>query len=110
MTILTVSDEARNYIVAMIKKQGAKNSVELSLAPQGCNGYKYEWKTVDLYDADHSVDLGDGHFILFARGLVPYILGSEVVIETAGLSKRLSITNPNEAGSCGCGESVNFDV
>jgi iron-sulfur cluster assembly accessory protein len=109
MIPLTVNDEAKAYIIAMLEKQNV-NSVKLSLAPQGCNGYKYDWKPTAETQADFVIELGQGYTVIYNKDIVPYILNSQVVIETVGLGKKLSITNPNVAGSCGCGESVNFDV
>lgn len=108
MTVITLTEEAKDHILAVLQRRGLC-AVRLGLAPQGCNGYKYTWDPVPTNMADHVIDLGDEYFLVFNNDIVPYIIGSEVVVEDTGLmSKQLTLKNPNIAGSCGCGESVNF--
>jgi iron-sulfur cluster assembly protein len=108
MTIVTLSEEAREYIIAMLTRQGSP-AVKLGLAPQGCNGYKYTWDVVGSNIADHVIDLDEEHSLVFDKKIVPYILDSEIVLEPTGfMAKQLTLKNPNVMGSCGCGESVNF--
>lgn len=108
MNIVTLSEEARQHIINMLKRHGLP-AVRLGLAPQGCNGYKYTWEPVGSNVADHSVELDEDHYLVFNRDVVPYIMDSEIILEDTGfMSKQLTLHNPNVMGSCGCGESVNF--
>ncbi len=107
MSILTVTEPARKHIISMLMRAGLP-AVELILEPQGCNGYKYTWKPVPMNLGDTVIDLDEEHSLIINRQALPYVIGSEVVMEIVGLSQRLNLVNPNAAGSCGCGESVNF--
>jgi iron-sulfur cluster assembly protein len=83
-------------------------AVELKLEPQGCNGYKYTWQPVATNIGDTVIDLDEEHSLILNHSVIPYVIGSEIVIESTGFNQKLSLINPNTAGSCGCGESVNF--
>lgn len=106
MTILTLTLDARNHIIAMLEREG-KKFVELSLEPQGCNGYKYMWTPTDKLQKN-VVDLSENYKIVIDDTALEFVSGSEVVLGVIGLNKKLTILNPKEMGSCGCGESVNF--
>jgi iron-sulfur cluster assembly protein len=105
--ILTISEEAKTYIVNMLERS-RRPGVELGLEQQGCTGYKYTWTPVAIKTSDHIVNLDDDHFVVVNNKALPYVIDSEVVIENIGINSRLSIVNPHVAHSCGCGESVNF--
>lgn len=107
MSILTVTEPARKHIISMLLRTGLP-AVELKLEPQGCNGYKYTWQPVATNIGDTVIDLDEDHSLVLNRSVIPYVIGSEVVMESFGLSQRLNLVNPNAAGACGCGESVNF--
>lgn len=107
MSILTVTEPARKHIISMLTRAGMP-AVELKLEPQGCNGYKYTWQPVTTNIGDTVIDLDEEHSLVLNHSVIPYVIGSEVIMESSGLSQRLSLVNPNAAGSCGCGESVNF--
>jgi len=106
MTVITVTPQARDHIVSMLMMEN-KNTVKLSLEPQGCNGYKYSWTPIDNFTG-YEVFLKDNFRIVIDEAVVSFLKGSEVVLGVVGLNKKLTILNPNEMGSCGCGESVNF--
>jgi len=106
MTLITVTPQAQEHIIAMLDKE-SKQVVQLSLEPQGCNGYKYTWTPTDNHTG-HEITLRDNYKIIVEDSAVPFVKGSEVILGVTGFNKKLTILNPNEMGSCGCGESVNF--
>lgn len=109
MTILKISEQAKNHIIGILDRSG-NAAVELGLEQQGCTGYKYTWTPVASTVADNVIAIDSDHFILVSNKVLPYVIDSELVIEQTGFNSRLSLINPHVAHSCGCGESVNFDV
>jgi iron-sulfur cluster assembly protein len=106
MIVLTITEEAKTYIIGMLEKTNMP-AVALGLEEQGCNGYKYTWTPVsDAYG--EVIELDDTHSLVYNKSMVPHILDSVVEIEKTGLNSRLILNNPNVAYACGCGESVNF--
>ncbi len=109
MTILKISEQAKNHIIGMLERSGMP-AVELGLEQQGCTGYKYTWNLAPSNTGDHVIALDDKYSVVISNKVLPYVIDSEVVIEKLGFNNRLSLVNPHVAHSCGCGESVNFDV
>lgn len=107
MNIVTISDSARSHMIKMLTRAG-QPALELKLEPQGCNGYKYIWQPISTNVGDTVVNLSEDYSLVLNRSVIPYILGSEIVMESTDFTQRLNLINPNVAGSCGCGESVNF--
>jgi Fe-S cluster assembly iron-binding protein IscA len=88
--ILTVSEEAKTYIVNMLDRSSC-TGVELGLEQQGCTGYKYIWTPVATSNGENIVNLDDSHFIVVNHQALPYVLDSEIIIENIGINSRLSI-------------------
>ena len=107
MSILSITPEARQHLIKMLERSGFP-AIELKLEVQGCNGFKYVWQPGPPAPAEYTIDLDNGFSVLLQRAVVPYILGSEVVLEQDQFNKRVTLNNPNVAHACGCGESVNF--
>jgi iron-sulfur cluster assembly protein len=106
MTVLIITDEAKNHIIDMLDKVNMP-AVQLGLEAQGCNGYKYTWTPVsDAYG--EVMELDDTHSLVYNKSIVPHIIDSVVEIEKTEFNLRLVLNNPNVAYACGCGESVNF--
>ena len=50
----------------------------------------------------------EGARVLIDPKAVMYLLGTEMDYKTDKLASQFVFTNPNQTGSCGCGESVNL--
>lgn len=105
--MITITDQAKKFILDMLAKHG-KTAVELGLEPQGCNGYKYTWDPVDLTESKNQIPLDDVHSIVINDKYLDYFNDSVIALELGRFDTKLTVFNPNVAGSCGCGESVNF--
>ncbi|MEJ0095327.1 MAG: iron-sulfur cluster assembly accessory protein [Methylocella sp.] len=81
-------------------KVGTKNG--------GCAGMTY---TVDLAEeiqaGDHIVE-DQGVKVLIAPKDFMFLLGTKLDFETNKFSSSFTFHNPNQTGSCGCGESVSI--
>lgn len=107
--MITVTEEAKQHLIKLLDEQANCSVIELGLEEQGCNGFKYTWNpVVVLTDKSYFVELDQEHRIVIRERFLPLLMDSKIVIESIGLNKKLTIINPNVAGSCGCGESVNF--
>lgn len=107
MTIINLSPQAQSHIETMLEHSDMP-AVELKLEEQGCNGYKYVWNPTVNTSGDHVVQLSRNRVIVINNDTAKFIAGSEVILGVNRFDKKLTILNPNEMGSCGCGESVNF--
>lgn len=108
MTLVNLTDAAKRHLLTMLTTQG-RPAVKLGLLAQGCNGYKYTWETIEKAEGDNLISLDDQHFLVIDNDIASHVKGSNIVLENSGFfSVQLTLENPNVAGSCGCGESVNF--
>ena len=65
---------------------------------------------VDKQEADDIIIPTDETFSVYvAKDALQYIQGTVLDYVTEGLNKRLIFKNPNETGSCGCGESFSIE-
>tara|TARA_Y100001970_G_C13558214_1_gene520186 strand:+ start:170 stop:505 length:336 start_codon:yes stop_codon:yes gene_type:complete len=72
----------------------------------GCSGYSYKLdfgKSSDL--SNYETISKDGVKILIDPKATMFLLGAVMDYRTDKLSSRFVFDNPNEKGTCGCGES-----
>ena len=107
--MFTLTEAAEKKIKSALQDQNLVG-VLVDLKKSGCNGYKYVLKYVDKVDNDWkthivnniSVSVSNDHYTLLTNTLIDY--------KTELFKEGFEFSNPNEAGQCGCGESVNFDI
>ena len=96
--MLEITDNAKSYWKNLIDQKPGAKYVRLSIKGGGCAGFSYEWQYTDNDDRGTLVD----DIVSTA------VIGSSVdFVENLGGS-HIELTNPNEASSCGCGESIQF--
>lgn len=80
--------------------------IRLAIKKTGCSGYKY---VVELADAelaeDHIFPQTDGTKVLVNSEALALVNGTTIDYVRSGLNSQFRFFNPNETGSCGCGES-----
>jgi iron-sulfur cluster assembly protein len=115
MTIpLTLTDAAKARIMALTASDPDCVGVKLWIAKgKGCGGNEYKMELVKTAPPAHdSLPVGEGAALYIPVSDSFLMFG--MVIDYAADPKQLGVerftfTNPNEAGRCGCGESVMFD-
>ncbi len=107
---LLVTDKALTHL----KKQAAKlntgcTALRIDVKKAGCSGMKYSLDYVkEALEKDETIIIDDEFSIHVAELAWSYVKGSIIDLVQEGLNARLKLENPNEKGSCGCGESVFF--
>ena len=109
--LFKVTDSAREYMTKII---GSNDGVRLEIrAGKGCGGNEYDFTLVPGGKADPLdlyADLGEGRKLyvkpmdFFAK---LQFMTIDFTTDDVG-NRRILITNPNEKGRCGCGQSVSF--
>ena len=82
------------------------DSLVVGIDKSGCSGYSYKLdfgKSSDL--SNYEIIIKDGVKILIDPKATMFLLGSVMDYKTDKLSSRFVFDNPNEKGTCGCGES-----
>jgi iron-sulfur cluster assembly protein len=106
---MKLTDRAAERIKAILAgKDVGAGGLRVGVKKGGCAGMEYtmEW-AAERKPFDEVVE-HNGARVLIDPKAVMYLLGSEMDYKTDKLSSQFVFTNPNQAGACGCGESVNL--
>lgn len=80
--------------------------VRVGVKNGGCAGMEYTMEYADAVRASDEVVEDKGVKIMVDPKAVLFLLGTEMDYKTEKLSAQFVFNNPNQTGSCGCGESV----
>ncbi|HUI20831.1 MAG TPA: iron-sulfur cluster assembly accessory protein [Methylocella sp.] len=109
MPILSLTEAAAARARHLIETAGRPVAgLRVGVEKGGCAGMTY---TMDLADeagpADQIIE-DQGVKILIAPKDLMFLLGTKLDFETSTLQSSFVFQNPNQTGSCGCGESVSI--
>src|SRR5256885_943950 len=107
--VMKLTDRAAARIRSIVaEKGGGTAGLRIGVKKGGCAGMEYtlDW-AAEQKSFDEVVEHG-GARVLIDPKAVMYLLGTEMDHKTDKLSSQFVFTNPNQTGSCGCGESVNL--
>ena len=106
---LSISKSAANHI-RKILENGAGKALRIGLKKGGCAGMEYTMEYVnEISDSDEIVEV-DGAKIVIAPTAQMFLFGTEIDYESGLLESGFKFTNPNVSETCGCGESIKFDI
>ena len=106
---LSISKSAANHI-RKIMENGAGKALRIGLKKGGCAGMEYTMEYVnEISDVDEIVEV-DGAKVVIAPTAQMFLFGTEIDYESGLLESGFKFNNPNVSETCGCGESIKFDV
>lgn len=108
---ISLSDAAVKHIKGEMKRKLA-SAFRLSISTAGCSGLRYEPEVIsDINPEDFCFENHKAFKVYVDKNAYPYVKGTNIDFEQQGLNWVFVYDNPNESGSCGCGESftVNKD-
>lgn len=96
--------------LAHVKNWLTKNpaaAVRLHIDQKGCSGFKYEISLAEIIlESDERFLQADQEtFLVVDKQVLSFVKGTIIDYVRNGLNSQFKFLNPNEAGSCGCGES-----
>jgi len=80
--------------------------VRVGVKNGGCAGMEYTMEYAEAANPADEVVEDKGVKLLIDPRAVLFLLGTEMDYKTEKLSAQFVFNNPNQTGSCGCGESV----
>ncbi len=102
---IVLTETAKAHIETQIAKAGERH-IRLGVEESGCNGYKYQLDFITEPTDEDQVMGGAADWHLYVRRAdLPFVNGTEIVVEVEGLNRTLKFKNPNAQSHCGCGES-----
>ena len=85
------------------------DSIVLGIDKSGCSGYSYKLDFGNSSDLqDFEIIQQDGAKLLIDPKATMFLLGSTMDYRSDKLASRFVFENPNEKGTCGCGESFSI--
>ncbi|OCP17084.1 MULTISPECIES: iron-sulfur cluster insertion protein ErpA [unclassified Ensifer] len=105
---VTLSDAAAKRIATILRSDGHKNAMRVSVEGGGCSGFSYKFDLVDDTNDDDFVLEKDNAKVLIDSLSLVYMGGSEIDFIDNLLGQSFQIRNPNAVASCGCGTSFSI--
>ena len=106
---INISKSAADHI-RTIMENGAGKALRIGLKKGGCAGMEYTMEYVnEISESDEVVEV-DGAKIVIAPTAQMFLFGTEIDYESGLLESGFKFYNPNVSETCGCGESIKFDV
>jgi iron-sulfur cluster assembly protein len=104
MSLTDRAAERVSEIIAGVDRKAA--GVRIGVKNAGCAGMSYtlDYVSEPVAGDDHVADKGVDVYVDPKATL--YLLGTVMDFEEGKLSSTFTFKNPNQTGSCGCGESV----
>jgi len=105
--VMTLTDAAAERIRALMASSG-KDLVRIGVKNGGCAGMEYTMSYAETKAPHDEVIEDKGVRILIDPTAVLYLLGTEMDYRSDRMNSGFVFNNPNQTGSCGCGESVSL--
>jgi iron-sulfur cluster assembly protein len=105
---LTLTSRAKEHIKDILKEHPDANGIRLCLKPQGCSGMKYsiEYAKEGMNVSSHDELFEEEGIKVFIDPKISlWIIGTTMDYQDDKVSSGFIFINPNEKGTCGCGES-----
>ena len=106
---INISKSAADHI-RKIMDDCAGKALRIGLKKGGCAGREYTMEYGNEISESDEVVEGDGAKIIIAPTAQMFLFGTEIDYESGLLESGFKFHNPNVSETCGCGESIKFDV
>ena len=105
--LISVTSNAINQIkIILSNAPNGTDALVVGVDKSGCSGYSYKLDFGNSTDLkNYETIIKDGIKILIDPKATMFLLGAVMDYRTDKLSSRFIFDNPNEKGTCGCGES-----
>lgn len=102
---ITLTEVAADRVNSFLENRGKGVGLRLAIKTHGCSGMAYVMEFADKVDEHDSVFESNGVKLVIDPKSLVYLDGTEMDFTKEGLNEGFKFSNPNESGSCGCGES-----
>lgn len=103
---VSLTAAAITYIKKELQRQKALG-MRFGVKKSGCSGFAYvvDYVMQTVSNDDVVVTIDNDLAVYIDKQSLPYVQGIQIDCVRNGLNTTLKFSNPNEKGSCGCGES-----
>jgi iron-sulfur cluster assembly protein len=106
--MINVTEIAAKQINKKLEEREKGLGIKIGIRTSGCNGFAYTLEYADNVPDGCDLFESESISVIVDRKHGPYLHGLIVDFTKDGLNEGFSYTNPNQKGSCGCGESFNI--
>tara|TARA_B100001287_G_C22676276_1_gene527847 strand:- start:2561 stop:2896 length:336 start_codon:yes stop_codon:yes gene_type:complete len=108
--LISITSDALDQINKILSNApNGEDALLVGIDKAGCSGYSYKIDFAKSSDLINYESVGrDGIKVFIDPKATMYLLGSVMDFRTDKLSSRFVFDNPNEKGTCGCGESFSI--
>ncbi len=107
--VMTLTPAAVARVKSIMSEKGpAVAGLKIGIKKGGCAGMEYTMDWAEAAGKFDEVVEQDGARVIIDPKAVLYLLGTQMDYRTDKLASQFVFDNPNQKGSCGCGESVNL--
>ena len=105
--MISVTEKAKEQIVALRKEEGHSDNHNIRVAVKGggCSGLMYDLLFDDQIKEEDQVFEDNNVKILVDKKSLLYLLGTTLDFSDGLNGKGFQFINPNASRTCGCGES-----
>lgn len=105
---VTLTAAAAGRVRALVQARPGALGLRIGIKKGGCAGMEYTMTVAEKKEPHDEVVEDQGAVLLIEPAAIMYLLGTEMDFKTDKLASQFVFNNPNQQGSCGCGESVNL--
>jgi len=105
---VTLTAAAAGRVRALVQAHPGALGLRIGIKKGGCAGMEYTMTVAEKKEPHDEVVEDQGAVLLIEPAAIMYLLGTEMDFKTDKLASQFVFNNPNQQGSCGCGESVNL--
>jgi iron-sulfur cluster assembly protein len=108
LDVISVTETAAARIRELLDGNEAALGVRVGVKNGGCAGMSYTLDIAsEVHTGDERVDAHDVTVFVDPKAVL-FLLGTRMDYEQTKLKSGFVFNNPNQVGSCGCGESVSL--
>lgn len=106
---IKLTDSALKHFKQFLEADKKAVGIRLTLKNAGCGGFEYQLDIIEQeIEGDDVINYENGIHLYIPKLDSWRFLGTEIDYVSDSTGARMVYKNPNEAGQCGCGLSVNF--
>jgi iron-sulfur cluster assembly protein len=106
--VVTMTDAAAARVRSILDAHPGALGLRVGVKKGGCAGMEYTLAVAEEKAPHDEVVEHEGAVVLIEPTAIMYLLGTEMDFKTDKLGQQFVFNNPNQTGSCGCGESVSL--
>ena len=103
--LMTLTDAAATRLRKLYAGGEQGKLLRISVGTKGCSGMSYEMGWVEAPSPTDEIVKSQNLTVLVDRKATLFLIGTVMDYREDTLTRGFTFENPNEKGSCGCGES-----